>query len=998
MSDFINNISQFIQEQFPAHYRDQVNVDPTAAQRAVIVDFLEAYYEWIESVNGETFIRNRQMFEFRDIDQTAEEFVKYFRNTFLKDLAYDTATDDRFVIKHIMDLYRSKGSPAAIKLLIRLLFNQSAEVYFPGKDILRASDSRWINPIYVEVIASERSVDFVGKSVFGSISGATAFVESVVTKRSNNRLINIIYLSDVVGTFVFGDIITDDGILAGAPKVIGSLSGINIVQNNIGGNAIGDLFEVRGDFGQGAIARVTEIFGQSGAVEFSIRDGGFGYTLTSDTQVFVSDLVVIANNDPEIFETNTQVVQQLEKIYLNASSSDDFTSIISVGDTVSALNATGNTVANATIMEIGNETLNNIITPFVIVQIDGDTTFLKNQTLTFTEDVQYGIGRTLQEGDDVILEIASANGSFVNGEIVYQREFLENTSNSISSTYISGEIVTANSSTLVLTNVFGTFNENLDVTGRTSGATADVATANVTFEGTSGVIDSKVANNQYIVIVETEFTGNNKVQGVESRVIAEIDSSETTEITLLDVSSEQANVVSVANVYFTGTVIGQNTVNIGITTTSASDFIFVANTSVLVSGNTEFTVTEITSGSGATFEIGTLENEEVIQLKSEKIIDTNIFGIQYKDIFINGSGSGIGFVDSVTVIDGGSGYSNSSTVTFNGGGYLNQDPLIPALATVTTDGSGVITSINITNIGEGYFTTPTITISDGTGANTEAVMTFGYGFPKEPLANSNTIISDALEDANVTIGTIATLTANRPGTDYTGRPFVRVVNPGIAAFRKQDQIANITISFGTFVTGETVTQANSDAKGIVTSANSTVLNLRNISFTEDFTASGEITGETSSAQAIINTISYDTSAEFMGENAVINNFVIESQGVVANVAIVNSGLGYVQNEPVTLVRDGITIPGTAVVSQQGIAEGYWKSTTSHLSSDKKLQDNDYWQEYSYDIQSPVNLNEYRDTILRTLHMSGTKLFGTVVKENTEQVTVDVTSTITQSNT
>ena len=996
MSDFINNISQFIQQQFPAHYRDDVGVDPTVAQRAVVIDFVEAYYEWIESINGESFIRNRQMFEFRDIDQTADEFVKYFRNTFLKDLAYDTVTDDRFVIKHIMDLYRSKGSPAAIKLLIRLLFNASAEVYFPGKDILRASDSRWINPIYVEVIASERSVDFVGKSVFGSISGATAFVESVVTKRSGNRLINIIYLSDVVGTFVFGDIISDDGVLSGAPKVIGSLSGVNISQNNFGGNAVGDLFEVQSEFGEGAVVRVTEVFGQAGAVDFSVQDGGYGYTLTDSTQVFVSDIVIVTNNDPEIFETDSTVTQQLEKVYLNTDSNSDFINAIEVGDTVTGIDNTSNNVANATIMSIGQETVNNNIIPYIIVQLEGDTTFLKNQTLTFTEDVNYGVGRVLEEGDDVFLDLSSANGSFVNGEIVYQREFLENTGNTISSTYIYGEVVTANSTTLTLTNVFGEFTTSLDVIGETSGAIGTILEANVTFEGTTGVIDSKVANNQYIVIVETEFTGNNKVRTSESKVLAEIDSFLTTEVTLLESSSEQANVQLVSNAYFTGTVIGQNTITIGITTTSQEDFIFIANTSVLVSGNTEFNVNEITAGSGASFEIGTLENEEVVALKTEKITDTNIADVQYKNIIINGSGSGIGHVDTIIVNDGGTGYSNSSTVTFTGGGYLDQDPLISAKASVTTDGSGVITSVNITDIGEGYFTTPTISVSDGTGANTSIEMQFGYGFPSSPIATTNTIIGEALTEANVTIGTIATLTGNKPGVNYTGRPYVRVVNPSIASFRKQDQNALITINSGTFFIGEVVTQANSDAKGIVTSANSTALSLRNISFTEDFTTGLIITGQTSGATANINSITYDSSDNFMGENAIINNFVIESEGVVAEVAVVNSGLGYRQDEPVTLVKNNVEIPGTAVVSQQGVSEGYWKTTTSHLSSEKKLQDNNYWQEYSYDIKSPVNLNEYRDTILKTLHMSGTKLFGTVVKENTEQVTVDVQSTITQS--
>lgn len=998
MSDFINNISQFIQSQFPRHYREGINGDITETQRAVIVDFMEAYYEWAESNSDESFIRNRQMFEFADIDDTLDEFVKYFRNAYLKDISYETVADDRFVIKHILDLYQSKGSPASVKLLMRLLYNADATVYFPGKDILRASDSRWINPIYVEVISSDRSVGYVGKSVFGSISGATAFVEAVVTKRTGNRLIDIVYLSDVVGTFVFGDIITDDGVLSGAPKVIGSLSGVTIDQNNIGGNAVGDLFEIEAEFGQGAVARVTALVNQSGGVDFSINDGGYGYTLTSATQVLISDTVIITDNSNTIYENSTQVSQKLEKIYLDPDFSTDFVTALSLGDSISGLDATSNSVANATVMEIDTETVDNIVTPYIILQT-GDNTFLKSQTITFTADVSYGVGRVLREGNDVTLDITSVSGAFENGEIVFQREFLAATSNTVSSTYNFGEVVSSNSSTIVLTNVFGEFIDTLDVTGRTSGATADVLSANVTFEGTTGTVSSKVANNQYIVTVSTEFTGSNKVIGTESKVIAEIANLEVDSIVTVDANGEQANVQFVANVYFTGTVIGQNTTNIGIATTSVNDFIYIANTSLLTDGTTELTVQEITTGSGASFEIGTLSNEETISLKTERIVDTNIFGVQYKDIFVNGQGSGIGYVNGVNVINGGTGYTNTSVVTFTGGGFGNQNPLIPAQATVTTDGSGVITSFTITEIGEGYFTVPQVSVADGSSANLQADMVFSYGFTSSPLANSNTIISEALETTNTTIGTIATLKNNRPGRNYTGRPYVTVTNPRISIFRKQDQIAEITLNTGVFLVGETVTQANTDARGLVTSANSSVINIRNLSFAEDFivtTEGGVITGATSGAEADINNLTYNTTNNFMGDNAIINNFVTEAQGVIASVDIVDSGLGYVNGEAVTLVKGDITLTGTANVALQGVAPGYWKTRTSHLSSEKKLQDNDYWQEFSYDIQSPVNFNEYKDIVLNTLHMSGTRLFGSVVKANEEQVTVDTESSITQS--
>lgn len=1002
MSDFINNISQFIQEQFPAHYRDQIDVDPTAAQRAVVIDFMEAYYEWVESVEGESFIRNRQMFEFRDIDQTPEEFVKYFRNVFLRELSYDTATDDRYVIKHILDFYRSKGSPASIKLLLRLLFNVDAEVYFPGKDVLRASDSRWIKPTYVEVVSSPRSVGYVNKRVFGSISGASAFVEAVITKRVNNRLIDIIYLSDTVGTFVYGDVITDDGTLIGAPKVIGSLSGVTVQQNNVGGNAVGDIFNVVSNTGINGTVRVTSVINRTGAVEFSINDGGYGYTTDDRSKVYVSDIVVLRDNTNTVFEEDDTVFQRLEKIYLEVSTqTDNFISDIAVGGLVEGINDANTSVSNGSIMEIGTETINNIITPYIIVQ-SALPTFIRTQEVTLTTNAEYVIGSTLEESRDLTLTIDSANGSFVNGEIVYQREFYAGTSNTVSLRYAFGEVDSANGSTLIIRNAFGGFEEGSLLIGQTSGAFANTANVVIDYEGTFSLIIDKTANNQYqVVTTDGNLSGNNKVRGLASKVVRDVANVETVSPTTLRAANNEAVITSVANTFYTGVVIGQDNTSIGIAKTSNTAFKLIANTSVITNQNdVELPVNSIATGAGASFEIGSLENTETIVVSVERIVDENIADVKYEDIYITGEGSGIGYVDQVNVIDGGNGYTNSSTVTFEGGGYLGQEPLIIATGNVTTDANGVIVSIGVTNPGEGYFNAPTIDISDGSGANLSIDMIFGYGFPEDPISNANTIIADVLVSSNVTIGTIASLKNIFRGRNYTGRPYVKVVNPSIALYRKQDQIANISLDTALgFTVGEIITQANTSARGLVISANSTQINLRNLSFDEDFeitSTGGKITGADSSAVADINTISYDDFAEYMGDNAVINNFVVESDGTINTVAVVTSGLGYSPGESVTLVKDGKSVSGTAIVQNQGLDAGYWKTRTSHINSEKKLQDNNYYQEYSYDIKTDANLNEYRDIVLDLVHLAGTKLFTTVVKSNEEQVVLDSSSTITQS--
>ncbi len=191
MKEITKNISQFIEQQFPDFYFD--GVDLTEQQRAVIVDFVEAYYEFLEANYNENFLASRNMFEYRDIDQTLDDFVKHFKTKYLNEFPILNATDDRLAVKNIVDLYRAKGTERAVKLLIRLMFNESVDVYYPAQDILRPSTSKWQEPKYVEITRSDRNQSFVGERVTGSDSGATAFIESRMTKRVNGKIFDVLY-------------------------------------------------------------------------------------------------------------------------------------------------------------------------------------------------------------------------------------------------------------------------------------------------------------------------------------------------------------------------------------------------------------------------------------------------------------------------------------------------------------------------------------------------------------------------------------------------------------------------------------------------------------------------------------------------------------------------------------------------------------------------------------------------------------------------------------
>src|SRR6056300_908233 len=200
MTNIVKNISHLVETQFPQVYQNEGKE---------LVAFVKAYYEFLETTNQATKL-SREMFDTNDIDDTLDQFIIHFKEKYLKDFPFISTTDKRFLIKNIIDLYSSKGSEESIKLLMRMLFNEDIDVYYPGQDIFKPSDSTWFLPKYIELSESTRSKDFVNKQITGGISGATAFVESIVTKRIDGRIIDVLYLSLIKGQFIYGEFITDD--------------------------------------------------------------------------------------------------------------------------------------------------------------------------------------------------------------------------------------------------------------------------------------------------------------------------------------------------------------------------------------------------------------------------------------------------------------------------------------------------------------------------------------------------------------------------------------------------------------------------------------------------------------------------------------------------------------------------------------------------------------------------------------------------------------------
>ena len=1023
MTEFVKTVSQLVENQFPAFYKED---------GPGFVAFVKAYYEFLETTDKYTYKENRELFNSNDIDDTLDEFLGHFKEKYLADFPFVTATDKRFMIKHIMDYYRSKGSKQSLELLMRLLYNEEVEIYYPGEDILKASDSEWYRPAYIELSKSSRTRGFLNKQIRGSNSGASAFVEGVVTKRVDGKLIDVVYLSSVRGNFSRNERVTDDGVIKNSPKIVGSLTTLTI---ETGGrnNIVGDIFDVITDQGRQGKVRVDGIENATGKVDFKIVEGGYGYTNSAlsqtATDVYVSDALLYTDNSNTVldFIRFEPVVQRLETLTL--LSATDINSTAVVGNYLLGQSGANAFVANGYIVSISNTDSEGVVisapsaNSTVVVQVIGDTTFTNQIRINLTNNRNFIAGEYIEEESEITFTISSPTGTFTVGEIVSQTERDAVANNIISYAFAR---VTATTGTSITTDrAWGNWSNGVAITGATSGSVAAVDSFSTIQQGARAFITAKATG--YIAVREIfgEFNNTKRIRGTRTKLIDIITSTSVTgaaDVRLNGVVTSNGVIDTVANTYVSGIVVGSNTIAVGVYG-NTSPF-FYANTGVfqletlrenLVSppryANGDIielnkNILGIATGGSADFKVGLIENTETVTLNTDMIGANNTANTPFIHVKLTGANSGIGFVDSVTINSGGTLYSNGTVVSFTGGGFAGGDPYTDAIGLIATNAGGTITSITITDPGEGYFDVATINIGSTSGvvANVAVNMDYGYGFVKLPNSDNNTLLVDALNNEDFEIGTIASLTRINPGVNYNADPFIAVHNKYIASYERRNfymYVSNIT---GSFRVGESLTQiigGTGTAKGKVLSyvregTTGTILVERN-AFNIAFQSQYRITGATTNSSADVDSVIDDESSLVLGDNATISGTVIAANGIVTSVEVIDSGYGYIPNGNVTLERDGFPfiITATSNVTRQGVGEGYWKTTNSHLNSEKKLEDNIYYQEYSYDVLSGLSLNRYENILKKVLHVSGNELFGSVSKTTKIESQLSVATSVIQ---
>lgn len=163
--------------------------------------FLEAYYEYMELQNTGSANSVLELFKElpnpgaivndarvnRDIDETLNQFIDYFRREVMPISVELAAATDRFTIKKIRDVYLSKGTPKSFKLLFRLIYDQEIDIYETNDDIIETSEGTYLGfpVVYFQVVQYNEIVQELDLTL-APISDSELSQNSIVTILSGN--------------------------------------------------------------------------------------------------------------------------------------------------------------------------------------------------------------------------------------------------------------------------------------------------------------------------------------------------------------------------------------------------------------------------------------------------------------------------------------------------------------------------------------------------------------------------------------------------------------------------------------------------------------------------------------------------------------------------------------------------------------------------------------------------------------------------------------------
>ena len=295
------NLKSVVSKQIPEFAREDY---------PLFVAFVEAYYEYMDKktftvgASGPTYLggnEQRNLENIRDIDQTLDEYVQFFKNELDIFGANYEFINQKLLLRKVKELFVAKGVESSYKFLLKLLFNKTAEISYPWDSVLKASDGKWQQEmsIFVDMSAGSAAalpgnrINIVGQNIVIKV-----YVDRVKYIRGN--IYEIFIDKNYYGNIEVGYTIAFNGI---AGTIIPTTISNYITQKGTG-YKVGDLITgttVSNGVSITQLLKVTKVDSNGGVLNIvTVRFGcgyetGF-YLLQSNEAIVSNSLLTIDKN------------------------------------------------------------------------------------------------------------------------------------------------------------------------------------------------------------------------------------------------------------------------------------------------------------------------------------------------------------------------------------------------------------------------------------------------------------------------------------------------------------------------------------------------------------------------------------------------------------------------------------------------------------------------------------------------------------------------------
>ena len=941
----------------------------------------------------------RNLPQLRDIDKTIDIFIIQFKEKYLKNIEFDTATNQRLLVKNSLNLYRSKGSERSIELFFKLVYGVDPQVHYPGEDLFKLSDGEWVVPKYLEITSTQRSIDLVGKQIKGITSGATAFVEKYVKRKIKTGFVHILFVSSAQGQFVNEEILAaDNTVFDDSPRLIGSMATVDIILPGAGFE-IGDIVSFTGsDYGDYGLARVDNVANTTGVVDFLLIDGGWGYT--TNAQSIVSEKVLTLANVKTSNTVDAIVVLDRGLGYSNTDKCTIVSQFVNATATIST-NSTG-AITTVSITNPGsgfnNATISN--SSILVTNSTGGTTS-SNATLQATTKVQPAFFNYFENIHQKLTQTVTVSNATPFSAGMNVR--FGNATTTFANAYIDSKTGNA----VLVSNVVGTFNTSNTMFEQSNSSvnTAITTIANSTVRSTCMGVPTKVTasiSNRVGTFALSDVC-DQTINGVTIGT-GTIESVTQTDIILTDVTGIFRDNITLTN-RTTGATATISGISVTVGVYNVVGTFAAANAFVYSTSGTQGQCISVSTGFGAEFNVGDIFNTETVFLNTDLLNANNVSNTPFMQLPISTANSvtannAFGFAKNPQ--------GNSSSIIYS---CLNFD-----LFTL-----GSIGSLSAINPGSGYNIDPYVLVRqpyissldhrDFVIEISNPTSNFAPGeFINQSNTSENRYLFNVSDETGYQVGEIVYQGANLSASTANGIiSLISTTANTIQVYNVQGAFANGTTLKSVINTSLSATVSNTllqvvvnTARGIIKpQSNTSVLKVKRINLEDTFVVGQTIRGLQSNAAATILSVAEDQTVLPIGFNASVSANVVTANGIITQLTVVDSGVGYWLNgsDLVQYVsEDGLRAGSARLnIDGMGVGSGYFKSSKGFISNNKYLRDGDYYQEYSYEILTRIPFNKYATMFKKVMHTAGTRFFGSVLIEDSAEAAISYADDVVANN-